>query len=224
MLSNFKVVISDNLYLKDPESSEIGRKIIDKSIFLIDEIGFESFTFKKLGELIQTTESSIYRYFESKHQLLVYLTTLYWSWIEYQIVLATLNIENSKVKLEKIIKIITNNSHVLVSKQFDDQGLARIIVSEFSKTYLTKDIDKINKSGYFMVYKRVVMMLVNTIIEINPLYKYPKSLASMVIESYVHQQFLKEHLKTITNFSEANSETDFYIDLLTKVISEKANV
>ena len=35
MLSNFKVVISDNLYLKDPESSEIGRKIIDKSYFNI---------------------------------------------------------------------------------------------------------------------------------------------------------------------------------------------
>ena len=35
------ITISPDLYLKNPESSELGKKIISKSIVLIDELGFE---------------------------------------------------------------------------------------------------------------------------------------------------------------------------------------
>ena len=58
------------------------------------EIGFENFTFKKLGEQIGSNESSIYRYFESKHKLMLYLSSWYWAWIEYRLVFATNNINN----------------------------------------------------------------------------------------------------------------------------------
>jgi AcrR family transcriptional regulator len=57
--SNFKI------FVKDPETSALGKKIIKESIILIDEKGFDNFTFKKLGERIGSNESSIYRYFES---------------------------------------------------------------------------------------------------------------------------------------------------------------
>ena len=70
LLSNFKISVNPDIYLKDPESSELGRKIINHSIALIDELGFEQFTFKKLGVRIASNESSIYRYFENKHMLL----------------------------------------------------------------------------------------------------------------------------------------------------------
>ena len=75
LLSNLKITINEKLYVKDPETSELGRNILKNSILLIDEIGFEAFTFKKLGEKIQSNESSIYRYFENKNKLLVYLST-----------------------------------------------------------------------------------------------------------------------------------------------------
>ena len=39
--------INSTIYLRDPESSELGKKIIKHSIDLIYELGFESFTFKK---------------------------------------------------------------------------------------------------------------------------------------------------------------------------------
>ncbi len=55
-----------NVYLKNPESSDLGLKIISNSIEMVNELGFESFTFKKLGERIESPESSIYRYFENK--------------------------------------------------------------------------------------------------------------------------------------------------------------
>ena len=63
VLSNLKFQISPLLFVKDPETSDLGRKIIQESIVLIDEIGFENFTFKKLGERIGSNESSICRYF-----------------------------------------------------------------------------------------------------------------------------------------------------------------
>ena len=73
ILSNLKIQINEKIYNKDPESSSLGKKIIEQSIILIEEIGFEDFTFKKLGDRIASNESSIYRYFDNKHKLLIYL-------------------------------------------------------------------------------------------------------------------------------------------------------
>ena len=107
LLSNVKITINEKLYVKDPETSELGRNILKNSILLIDEIGFEAFTFKKLGEKIQSNESSIYRYFENKHKLLVYLSSWYWSWIEYNLVFFFFFITNPEEKLIIGLKIIT---------------------------------------------------------------------------------------------------------------------
>jgi AcrR family transcriptional regulator len=65
LITNIKIQISDKIFVKDPETSALGKKIIKESIILIDEKGFDNFTFKKLGERIGSNESSIYRYFET---------------------------------------------------------------------------------------------------------------------------------------------------------------
>ena len=101
LLSNIKISVPDKIFIKDPESTKLGKRIIEHSILLIDEIGFDSFTFKKLGKQIGSNESSIYRYFDSKHKLLLYLTSWYWAWIEYQLVFATHNISDPKEKIKK---------------------------------------------------------------------------------------------------------------------------
>ena len=104
LLSNIKIVVPEKIYIKDPETSNLGKRIIQHSIELIDEIGFDNFTFKKLGNRINSNESSIYRYFESKHKLLLYLSSWYWAWIEYQLVFETHSISNGTEKLEKALK------------------------------------------------------------------------------------------------------------------------
>ncbi|MBP9848602.1 MAG: TetR/AcrR family transcriptional regulator [Flavobacterium sp.] len=219
LLSNVKITINEKLYVKDPETSELGRNILKNSILLIDEIGFEAFTFKKLGEKIQSNESSIYRYFENKHKLLVYLSSWYWSWIEYNLVFATNNITNPEEKLIISLKIITQN--IVDDKNtphIDESILNRIIISDFSKTLLTKDVDEENKEGFFLVYKRLIYRLTETISLVNPNYPYAKSLASSIVQGALHQHYLKDHFKTITNLSEKDCLSDFYIDMIKKTL------
>lgn len=219
ILSNINIAVNDKLYVKNPETSDLGKKIIEYSILLIDEIGFENFTFKKLGEKINSNESSIYRYFESKHKLMLYLSSWYWGWIEYKLVFATSNVTEPMVKLKKAITVVTE-------KVEDDQNtlhinesiLNRIIIQEFTKTLLTKEVDEENKTGFFMVYKRIINRIIEIIGEAKPDYAYAKSLASSIVEGALHQHFLKDHLKTITNCDDKNSVTDFYIDLVEKTL------
>ena len=59
-----KIKMNEKLFIRDPEQSELGKKIIQHSIQLIHKCGFEAFTFKKLALDIGTTEAGIYRYFE----------------------------------------------------------------------------------------------------------------------------------------------------------------
>lgn len=219
ILSNIIISVNDKLYVKNPETSDLGKKIIEQSILLIDEIGFENFTFKKLGEKINSNESSIYRYFESKHKLMLYLSSWYWGWMEYKLVFATNNLTNPMEKLIKAIAIVTekveDDSNTL---HINESILNKIIIQEFTKTLLTKEVDEENKEGFFIVYKRIINRIIEFITEVNPNYTFAKSLASTVVEGALHQHFLKEHLKTITNCNETNTVTDFYIDLVAKTL------
>ena len=219
LLANIKIQVNPKTYVKNPETSDLGKKIIQNSILLIDEIGFEEFTFKKLGEKIGSNESSIYRYFENKHKLLVYLSSWYWAWIEYRLVFTTNNIND---KFEKLIKAIT-----IVTEPIEDDSktehineavLNKIIIEEFTKTLHNKHVDKENKEGFFLVYKQVNYRIEKMILDINPEYPYANSLVSSIIEGSLHQHFLKNHLKTITNCNEKVSTSDFYIHLIEKLL------
>ncbi|MAD98654.1 MAG: TetR family transcriptional regulator [Flavobacteriaceae bacterium] len=219
LLSVLKISVPSKIYIKDPETSELGKKIIKHSILLLQEIGFENFTFKKLGAKIGSNESSIYRYFESKHKLLLYLTSWYWAWLEYQLVIETFSISDKKNKLEKAIEVVTREtkedskySHI------NEVILYKIIVNESSKSFLTKEVDVENKEGYFEIYKRLVTRLQQIITEAKPDYKYGFSLASTIIEGALHQCYLKEHFPTITDCKDGETPTDFFNDLVLKLL------
>jgi AcrR family transcriptional regulator len=222
LISNFKITINDKLFVKDPETSELGKKIIKHSILLIDEIGFDHFTFKKLGTRIGSNESSLYRYFENKHKLMIYLSSWYWSWIEYKLVFATTNVTDPLEKLRKAITIVTEKiDDDLSTVHINESILNKIIIVEFSKTLHSKEIDEDNKEGFFLVYKRIINRIVEIVNEVNPDYIYAKSLVSTIVEGSLHQHFLRDHLTTITDCNGNISPTDFYIDLITTVLKNK---
>lgn len=221
ILSNLKIKVNEKIYLKDPESTALGKKIIEESINLIHEIGFENFTFKKLGVQIASNESSIYRYFESKHKLLVYLSSWYWGWIEYKLLFATTNVALPMEKLKRAITIVTEDIvDDTETLHINESVLNKIIIAEFTKTLLTKEVDEENKEGFFLVYKRVINRLIEIIEQVNPDYGFSKSLASSIVEGALHQHFLKDHLKTITNCTNDITVTDFYIDLVEKTLRQ----
>jgi len=220
LLQSITININDNIYLKDPESSDLGKRIIEESILMIDKMGFERFTFKKLGIKIGSTESSVYRYFESKHKLLLYLTSWYWGWLEYRLVFATHSMEDVKLKLIKAIEIVTgataedsNFSHI------NEVLLNKIVINEFSKSYLTQEVDMENKNGYFAIYKRLVSRLGKMIQVFEPAYPYPYSMASTILEGSMHQHFLKEHFTSLTDCNEKTTPTQFFTDLVLNTLN-----
>ena len=220
LLSVLKITVPDKIFIKDPETSDLGKRIIQHSILLIQEIGFENFTFKKLGLKIGSNESSIYRYFESKHKLLLYLSSWYWAWLEYQLVLETFSIADANKKLETAIDVVTrvveedsNFSHI------NENILYEIIVNESSKSFLTKEVDEDNKEGHFEIYKRLITRLEEMILAVNPNYKFALSLASTILEGGLHQQFLNNHFPTITNCKNGDTPTDFYQHLVQKTLA-----
>ncbi len=197
-----QLLMNQKLFLRDPQETELGRKIIQESIAMIDELGFEKFTFKKLAEKIESTEASIYRYFENKHRLLVYLIAWYWNWLEYKIEYETHNIEDATKKLEIALKIISaQKERDLSFPQIDEEALYRIVILESDKTYLTKQVDMDNKEGLFRGFKSLCKTIASYIIEINPDYKSPHSLVSTVLHAAHIQLFYAQHLPSLTDLN-----------------------
>ena len=52
--------VNKKLFIRDPQQTELGQRIVKHSIELIDELGFEHFTFRKLAEQIESAEASVY--------------------------------------------------------------------------------------------------------------------------------------------------------------------
>jgi AcrR family transcriptional regulator len=220
MTTTLGILVNERTYLKDPETSDLGKSIIKGSIDLIDEIGFEAFTFRKLAQNIGSTEASVYRYFESKHRLLIYLSCWYWRWLDYRMVFATANIQSAEERLHRAIDVLvkqvaqdSNFSHI------DEVKLNRIIISESSKVYLNKHVDEENEFGFFFDYKGLVARMADIITEINPAYKYPHMLISTLIEGAHLQRFFAEHLPRLTDVIEQEDfVTDFCRETIFKAI------
>lgn len=202
MIAQLQLQLSPALYLRDPQSSDLGQRIISESIHLIDEIGFEAFNFKKLSIRIHSTEASIYRYFENKHRLLVYLIAWYWSYLEYKITYETHNIQNPVEKLTIAIRFITqqledDDNFLIVS----ESALQRVVILESDKTYLTKNVDDDNKEGLFRGYKSLCVTIASYMQEINPDFEYPHSLTSTCLEAAHQQVFFAQHLPTLSDIN-----------------------
>lgn len=141
------IKVSEELFLKNPDSSEIGRKIISNSITLIWELGFEQFTFKKLGERIGSPESSIYRYFENKKSLLIYLVSWCWSLVHYKLIHAITNVYALYQRLKRAITVFIEPVKVDHSFSYIDEGMhQQYYFAEYlsSLTDVNKDSDAIS--------------------------------------------------------------------------------
>jgi len=209
MSIEIKMSLNDGLYLRQPQDSKLGRNIIQSSILLIDEFGFEAFTFKKLAEKINSTEASIYRYFENKHLLLLFLVNWYWEWVNYLISFNTMNVEDSRKKLRIIIHSFVSASRDNPSVEYvNESKLHNIVISEGGKSYHTKDVDDENSKGFFISYKSLVSTVSQVISEVNPTFKYPFALATNLFEMSNNHIYFAKHLPRLTDVSVKENDVE----------------
>lgn len=219
MIAQLQLNLNESLYIRDPQTSDLGQRIISQSIELIHEIGFEAFTFKKLSIRINSTEASIYRYFENKHRLLIYLIAWYWSYLEYKITYETHNIENPEEKLKIALALITHELED--DPQFStisERILQKVVIQESEKTYLTKSVDVDNKEGLFRGYKSLCVTIAEYVKEINPHFPYPHSLISTCLEAAHHQIFFAEHLPTLSDVKRGENIFEQNLDFISTLI------
>ncbi len=220
MKLQIQIKMNEDLFIRNPEHTELGRNIIKHSIQLIAHTGFEAFTFKKLAEDIGTTEAGIYRYFENKHRVLIYIISWYWGWLEYQISFVTNNVSDPVIKLKKVIKLLATTVEDDTKTNYVNENLLhQIIISEGSKAYLTKQVGEDNKHQFFKPYKDLCAVIGNIILECKPKYKYPRSLATTIIEMAHFQNFFMHNLPSLTDFGKSKSESEIILFLNDLVFS-----
>lgn len=212
-----QIKMNPHLYLRDPELTDLGRNIVRHSIRMIEEMGFEDFTFKKLAGEIGTTEASIYRYFENKHRLLTYIVSWFWAWMEYQVIINTSNEKDPAAKIRKVIQLLTLQVKDEISfLHIDKQQLFRITIAEGTKSYLTKHVNEDNKVRLFKPYKDLCGRIASIFTEYSPAYQFPRSLASTLLEAAHFQYYFKQHLPSLTDFAEEknNDRIAVFLDQL----------
>lgn len=192
--------MNKKLFLRDPYESALGRKIVKEGLALINKIGFEAFTFKKLAQEIQTTEAGIYRYFENKHRLLTYLVNWYWSYLEYKVIININNIEDPALRIKTVIRLLVKEPVVTKSDFIAEDQAYKLVMYEGSKSYLNRNVTKDNKARLFKPYKDLCARIVSVIKEYNPKFPFPASLASTILEMSHAQKFFMNNLPSLTDY------------------------
>ncbi len=210
-----KFNLNDRLFLKDPQDSELGKKMIEHSIILIDELGFEAFTFKKLAKRINSTEKSIYRYFENKHFLLLFLSSWYWEWVKYLIEINSRNIGDPCHKLKIAIQnLVIATDENPGNKYINEHLLHKVVIKEGGKAYHIHDVDDENKAGLFYSYKSLVKKVSDIILEINPKFPYSSSLSSNLFEMANNQIYFADHLPRLSSLKQNKNLNEDLIKML----------
>lgn len=209
MAASVQIDVNEKLFLRDPQSTDLGKKIIRDGIALINEIGLESFTFKKLAAQIQSTEASIYRYFSNKHMLLVYLVCYYWEWVRFRIDFNTMNVEDPKRKLKIVIKTIVDTIRLATPADYIDRdALHRLVIFEGAKAYHVKEIEEDNKEAFFLTLRRLNARIAGIIQAINPAFPFPKAAASDLLEMANHHHYYATHIPDLTDIQLCDDNMD----------------
>jgi AcrR family transcriptional regulator len=219
ILKKTRVEVNSKLFLKDPFSSELGMLIVREGALLIQELGMEHFTFKKLGAKIGSTEAAIYRYFENKHKLLLYLSSWYWAWLEHNLVFLTANQSDAEERLAIAIRLLVEGPIYKENHFLNPEVLRSLVINESIKGFLTKEVDLEHESGIFAQVYKFGDRVSSIITEINPDYLYPTTLVSTILESSLLQSFNSQHLPGMLDARpESKDRYQFFHQLVIKAI------
>jgi AcrR family transcriptional regulator len=195
LINQLSLRLDERLYQKDPTTSELGMQILHASIGLLHLHGLEQFTFKKLAQHIHSTESSIYRYFQNKHQLTSYLTSWYWAVLEVKLAFATANVTDPEVCLMRAMETLADpEEYGNQTPGMNLKNLQKVVAQESFKTLHIHYLHEGQREGFFASYNQICDRLAGIFTNINPSYPYPKTLSMTVLEAALNQQFLQTHM------------------------------
>lgn len=222
LFKTIRVDVNKNIYLKDPFSSDLGKVIVAKGIEMIAELGLEHFTFKKLAGKIDCTESAIYRYFENKHKLLLFLMVWYWGYLEHNLIFTTANLTDPKRRLQIAIELLVNGPIYKINNYIDPMSLKNLLTNEATKGFMTKEIDQDYKNGFFHYYHKIGNRVADIVMEINPAYEFPRALVSTVMDSSLLQSYYSEHLPGLTEIKAGDQKRiEFFQNMVFKTIENE---
>ncbi len=216
--------VNESIYLKNPESSEVGHSIIKHSIDLINDLGFEHFTFKKLAVAMNSTEATVYRYFENKHRILLYIISWYWFYLDYNLDYRLINLTDRKQRLLEVLNLLTHEfPESSGGVDYNKKYLNNIVIAESSKVYLVKEVAEINQHKVFKPYKDLCSRIAAIISDYDPDYPYPVSLSTTIVETSHSQQFFIKFLPRLTDQDKIRSN-DFVHHFLQDLVFRILNV
>jgi AcrR family transcriptional regulator len=190
------------LYLKDPESTDVGRALLAHGLDLMLELGLEAFTFRKLAQRVGTTEVTVYKYFANKQRLLKYYYQLYRLWLRQ---VGAQEVERSSEPREVLAHVVEVLCGVwpgtLPPLQLDPSGLRKLVIAEGMKSYLHKNVDDDNARRLFHPYKELSAFVAARLVACRTDVPWPRSFATTVIEMAHSLPFLMEHLPSLTELS-----------------------
>ncbi len=203
---SIQIRMNEQLFLRDPEATELGRRILQHGLAMMQELGLEEMTFKKLATRIGTTEASIYRYFENKYRMLAYFAMWHWSWLEYQVVFHTQNVSDPKRQLELVVKLLTTGlDDGMKERNFDKKMLENVLMREGVKVFFTKNVKEDQQKQIFKPYEDFVARLAMLIKNYCPTYNHPHALAHTVVETANRQPYFAQNIPALTNGKEMNT-------------------
>ncbi len=208
------VQVSEEVYLKDPTRSDLGKAILSKSVDLIDKDGFAKFSMRKLSESIGSPESSLYRYFKNKHNLLIYLTAWYWDVVQCKIAIRTANIPELKEVLFQTFSVLTEEPQQEDHHTYlDEAALRRIVISESIQSYYAFGYSKL-EAGSVVSAKRIVDNIADLLSEKHPYYPYPKALVYTVVEAAHEQLYFLTYHPELTELKSGAQIAEFAVSTI----------
>ncbi|MBL7939661.1 MAG: TetR/AcrR family transcriptional regulator [Flavobacteriales bacterium] len=220
-------------YLIDPDpglalrdlSSAMGTRILTEGLALMNEIGLEAFTFKKLAERMGSTEVTVYHYFANKQRLLQYYFQVYWLWLATHCKQEGRNLADPLERLQGDIKAICGiwpeNAR---ANRFDPDDLRTLVINEGSKSFLHKNVDSDNELKLFKPYKDLCAHIAGEVKTCSPRAKHSRSFATTLVEMAHSLEFAMHHLPALTELSEKKERKQlaaYLIDLADRYVAPK---
>lgn len=183
-------------------NTPLGARILQDGLVLMNDLGLESFTFKKLADRTGCTEVTVYHYFANKQRLLQYYFQVYWLWLATYCQEEGKSLKDPLDRLRGDIRALCGTwPPAARANTFDPAALRELVINEGSKSFLHKDVDSDNELKLFKPYKDLCAHIAREVKAASPRARHARSFATTLVEMAHSLEFAMHHLPALTELS-----------------------